>query len=347
MLQSNLRTIRAGIIGAGWVASARHAPAICSAPGTQLVGVFDRNPDAARKLAAAHDAPIATDSLEQLLQADLDFVSICTPPFAHLDTASQAMRAGADVFLEKPMAMSLHEAQELASIASDQRRILSVSHNFLFSRSMRHVRSELRSGRTGAIRQVIAFQASSPRRRLPAWYGELPLGLFFDESPHLLYILGNLLGDLRVAYAQADLWPEGGPQPVRSLQAIFNSPTAPAVLTMTFDSPVSEWHVLILCEKEILAVDLFRDISVVVPSDGQHRALDILRTSATATFAHARGFARSGMELVQGRQDWGHGRLIRSFIRAVRDRGPAPVPIHDSLRVVALTDEILHFVARA
>jgi hypothetical protein len=153
-----------------------------------------------------------------------------------------------------------------------------------------------------------------------------------------------MLGDLNLVSATAVGNEPGAEQPVRSVHAVLSSAVAPATVTMTFETPVSEWHLIVVCEKRILMADLFRDISVVLGPDGAHGAADILRTSAMAGWQHMAGFAASGARLVAGRQHWGHETLIDRVIAAVQHGRPSPVPVEDSLKVVRVTDGILQAI---
>ena len=105
-------------------------------------------------------------------------------------------------------------------------------------------------------------------------------------------------------------------------------------LTMVFDSPISEWHVTSVAEKAVVDVDLFRDVVVSTGSDGQHRAREVLRTSARATASHLWGFAKSGSRLARNKQFWGHDKLIADFISAIRADGPSPVAPDKALSVL-------------
>jgi predicted dehydrogenase len=335
------RTLRVGILGAGWVAGDRHVPAYRRHPAVELVAVYDHVRRSADSFADAHDIPFATHSLDAFLDYGLDLVSICTPPFAHHTEAVAALRAGCHVFLEKPMAMNVAEAEAIAGAARAAGRLLCVSHNFLFSRAMRRLRRVLDSGEAGAVRFVVGLQASSPHRRLPAWYGDLPAGLFFDESPHLLYLMGALLGDLRVVSATTTPGAPGSAQPVGSLHAALASERAPATLTMIFEAPLSEWHLIVVCRERVLLADLFRDISVVLGRDGEHKARDILTTSAAVGGQHLAGFLSSGARYTARRQHWGHQTLIHAMVDAVLRDGASPVPIEEALRVVRVTEDIL------
>lgn len=340
MPQRNQR-VRVGITGAGWVATDRHLPAYLAHPDVDVVAIHDPHITRARRLGGLGEVPLATDRWDEFLEQRLDLVSVCTPPFKHAQQAVALLEADTHVFLEKPMAMDLESAQEIARVATSRDRSVCVSHNFLYSRSMQRLRRVLDSGAAGEIRSVMGVQASSPGRRLPSWYGQLPAGLFFDESPHLLYLVDSLLRSPRLLAATADAAPPGAEQPVRSLHALLTSETAPATLTMCFDAPVSEWYLVVVCERRVLTADLFRDISVVLGPDGGHGPTDILRTSASALAQHVAGFAGSGARHISGRQSWGHQTLIHQMVDAVRDGSPAPVPVADSLRVVAMTDAIL------
>lgn len=335
------RVLRVGILGAGWVAGDRHAPVYRRLRRTHLVAVCDQRPDRARTFAQRHGIAVATDSLDELLACDLDLVSICTPPFAHRDQAIALLRAGCHVFLEKPMAMNLADAEAMAAAARVSNRLLCVSHNFLFSRAMRRIRRLLASDETGAIQFVIGMEVSSPDRRLPTWYGELPAGLFFDESPHLVYLIASLLGDIQVTSAVAVPNAPGAEQPVRSVHVVLSSAQAPATVTMTFAAPLSEWHLIIVCERRILMADLFRDIAIVLGPDRSHRAQDILWTSLALGTQQATGFLSSGVRFAAKRAFWGHEILIGELVDAILHGKTSPVPMEDALRVVRVTDAIL------
>lgn len=338
--------LRAGIIGAGWVARDRHLPAYRKIDGVEIAAIQDRQPERAASLAkAAGGSAQATDSLSELLDLCPDVVSICTPPFAHREPALAALERGVAVFMEKPMAMSHPEALEIAEAAKASGTLLTISHNFLFSRSMQRVKRAMAAGKAGRVISVLGVQASSPRRRLPDWYGQLPCGLFFDESPHLLYLMRSVLGDFELAGAVASKAAAGARQPVSAIQAVFRSGDATAALSMSFEAPVSEWFLVITCERRVFALDLFRDISVVLAPDGEHRALDILRTSVSAGFQHGLGIASTGGRLLGKRQSWGHEELIRRVVKAVRAGGPSPVPVEDSLHVAKVMDDIVAAVS--
>jgi scyllo-inositol 2-dehydrogenase (NADP+) len=330
-------TVRVGCIGAGWVARSRHIPAFRSHPDVQVVAVYDRQSERAASLAGELGIPAHFDDLDALLRQELDIVTICTPPWTHAPLAMAALEQGAHVFTEKPMAMNTTEAEAMVAAADSADRLLCVSHNFLFSRSVQRVDRLLADSQP--IQFAFATQLSSASRRLPTWHDQLPGGLFMDEAPHMLYTLQHFLGRLDVEHVRATRDPRTG-LPL-TVEVAVGGARAPGQVVTVFGGPVSEWHVIVVTPDRVFDLDLFRDIVVSVGSDGAHRPLDILATSARVVSSHAAGFVSSGGRYMRGRLFWGHDVIIRLFVDATRGRNQVPVSQADSLGIVRLTDAIL------
>lgn len=331
-------TVRVGVIGTGWVAQDRHIRAFRRHREAELVTVFDRKPERASQVAERMRIPHWSADMEEFLGSGLDAVSIATPPWTHAELAAAALERGIHVFTEKPMAMSLAEARGMVDAATKAGRLLCVSHNFLFSRAVEKARRFL--GDDPGIQYAAAVQLSSLRRRLPDWYRDLPGGLFFDESPHLLYMLQDFLGaPLQVDHVRGRRGPGGSE--IEALEVLLTGSRASGQMTMVFGAPVSEWQVVLTAKRGVVALDLFRDIAIRLRPDGAHLPRDILRTSARALAGHAFGFLTSGTRYATRRQFWGHDEIVRRFVDAVLGRGPSPVAPEESLGVVAATDRIL------
>lgn len=332
-----MSALRIGIAGAGWVATERHLPSYLRLPGVEVVAVYDRDRERAGRLGDhIAGAALATPDLDLFLAEGLDVVSVATSPWSHAEIAIRSLSAGAHVFTEKPMALDGAEARQMTDAARKADRLLAVSHNFLYSRAMQETRRKL-AGAT--VDYAAGLQLSSESRRLPAWYRDLPGGLMFDEAPHLVYTLNDLLGGaLRLDHARADIDDTGQP---RTVELLVAGESGRGQITMVFNAPVSEWHVLASSARGVLGLDLFRDIAVQVRPDGAHKARDIARTSVSALGGHALGFARAGARLVRGAQFWGHDELIAAFVEAVRRGSPAPVSLDEALAVVDFTDSVL------
>jgi predicted dehydrogenase len=171
----------------------------------------------------------------------------------------------------------------------------------------------------------------------------LPLGLFYDESPHLLYLLRHFLGDDR-ELLHTTVVPSTRTPPTATPAQVTGQygGAVPATLVMNFEAPVSEWHVVLLGDRGLATVDVFRDIATFVPNDELHRTRQVLRTSIAGTVAHWWGYARSGPAHMRGRLRYGNDEVFRRFARAVRSgRSPEGIAGVDGLAVVRAQHDLL------
>ncbi|MGK5684291.1 Gfo/Idh/MocA family protein [Actinoplanes sp. URMC 104] len=122
---------RVGLVGAGGVAQ-RHARVLAGLPNVQLVAVTDVVPEAAGELAGTHGMKVVPD-VEALLSEGLDAAYVCVPPFAHGPAERAVIEAGIPLFVEKPIAVDLDKARELAALASDRKLLTAVGHHWRYS----------------------------------------------------------------------------------------------------------------------------------------------------------------------------------------------------------------------
>jgi predicted dehydrogenase len=335
------RDLRVGVIGCGWVGANRHIPSYKRDDRAAVQAVYDRNIEKARRVANENEIPCAHDTLDGFLDENLDIVSICTPPWTHADLASDVLRAGVNVLTEKPMAMNPPEAQKMVDVAEETSQTLGVVHNFLYATSMRKARQKIASGAAGDVKSVVGFQTSSPRRHLPSWYPDLPGQLFYDESPHLLYLLQEFLGDFDVDGVTLQQIPEKK-QEVQTVNANFRSMTGQTgTITMVFDAPLSEWHVVIICERKVFVVDIFRDICLEFEEEEAHDAKDVVGTSLSAMAQETLGMATSGVRMATDNLLFGMGELTSRYIDSIMTKTEPPVTGSEGAEVVETMHDIL------
>ena len=117
--------LAAGVAGAGAFGSV-HARKYAGSPGVQLLRVYDPHLDRARALAADHGAE-GFDDLHAFLDG-LDVVTVAAPGAAHAELGAAALKAGAHLYVEKPLAVTLREADDLVSAAAKAGRVLACGH---------------------------------------------------------------------------------------------------------------------------------------------------------------------------------------------------------------------------
>jgi len=328
------KPIRIGIVGLGWVSTHRHIPSLLRNPRFQIIGIADRNESLAeawgRKLRVPHCTANAINDITWMEHADA--IDVATAPMSHHALAGDALAAGKHVITEKPFAMSLDEGRDLLARAKKNQRILAIVHNFQFSSAVQKLEQDLQNGTIGPIRSIVATQWGNPSRRLPVWYDQLPGGLFYDESPHLLYLVKRLSpAALSLESVDACASTLGHRTPA-SIDAHFRAQaphgTIPVAINCRFESPLSEWHVAVLGEHAAGIVDVFRNIYLRLPNDGAHGTRQVLRTSLQASWAHWWQHVTNGPRHLSGSLLYGNPTIFERFADAIIS-GDSPQSISD------------------
>jgi predicted dehydrogenase len=193
--------VRVGLVGAGPWARMLHAPMLAGGPETTLAGVWARRPEAARELAEAHGTR-AVGSLEELWDG-CEAVAFAVPPDVQAELATVAARAGKHLLLDKPVALGVGAAEELAAAVAEAGV---VSQMVLTNRYGPHGRAFLDAAEgfevvgarcaslSGAVLGGSPF-ATPWRRR----YGAL-----LDVGPHLLDLLEATVGPIEELSGRGD-----------------------------------------------------------------------------------------------------------------------------------------------
>ncbi|MEI6339564.1 MAG: Gfo/Idh/MocA family oxidoreductase, partial [Verrucomicrobiota bacterium] len=118
---------RWGLIGYGDLAEKRAASALEQAPGHSLAALWGRSEERTADFARRHSIPLAARSLDELWEAGLDAVYVCTPPDSHREYTLAALARKIPVLVEKPMADSAEAAEEMAAAAEREQTTLGVA----------------------------------------------------------------------------------------------------------------------------------------------------------------------------------------------------------------------------
>ncbi len=156
-------SVRIGIIGSGGIAGA-HVKAYKQMPDVEIVAVADVVAGKAADFIerTGLTGAQAFEDHRRLLELDLDGVSVCTPNVAHHRTSVDALEAGKHVLTEKPMAVTLEQALEMARAGKRAGRILTVGFQPRYDPNMKMVKQIVQSGRLGKIYYV---ETGGGRRR--------------------------------------------------------------------------------------------------------------------------------------------------------------------------------------
>jgi len=114
----SLRAVRIGLIGCGRIAQAAHLPAIAKTDAAELIAVCDPSEALAKGVGSRYGVPSFLDT-DELLEQPIDAVVVAIPDRFHAPVGAAALRAGKHVLMEKPLAPSAREAEELMRLAAE------------------------------------------------------------------------------------------------------------------------------------------------------------------------------------------------------------------------------------
>ncbi len=197
-----MKKLKVGIVGAGYV-SAHHLRALKSLEDVQVVGVADLDLSKAQEVARSFGLPNAYQSVDELLAAGVDVVHVLTPPAFHAAVAIRALRAGSHVLVEKPMAETPQQCDEMIAAAEVSGKRLCIVHSGRLDPIVLRGVEIAHSGRIGDVISLDFHRSSdyppwAGGGKLPPQYrkGSYP---FQDLGIHGLAIAEAFLGKMQSA----------------------------------------------------------------------------------------------------------------------------------------------------
>jgi predicted dehydrogenase len=178
--------LRIGVIGYGYWGP-NLVRNFAADPRTRVVAIAEQSP--ARRQVAATAVPhikCVADAAAVIGDPGIDAVAIATPIFTHHALAKAALEAGKDVVIEKPLAPSVAEAEELAQLAARNSRVLMVDHTFVYTAAVRKIRDVIARGELGRV-----LYLDSVRINLGLFQPDY--NVIWDLAPHDLTIMDYVL----------------------------------------------------------------------------------------------------------------------------------------------------------
>jgi predicted dehydrogenase len=162
-------------------------------PDCELKTVCDVNAARLKHLSTLYpDVEGTTDSQQFLHDNRLDAVVIATPVKHHYSLAKASLLAGKHTFIEKPMASSSAECEELIEIAQRNGLVLMIDHTFLYSSPVQKIAEIVQAGDLGDIRYINC-------RRLNLGLFQKDINVAWDLAPHDISIILHILGEFPTA----------------------------------------------------------------------------------------------------------------------------------------------------
>ncbi len=311
-----MKDVRLGVIGVG-VMGERHCRVALNLPHVELVGVSDLNEERGRLIADHYETAFYPNYQDLLTQVDAVVVATITP--AHYRLASDCLTQGVHVFVEKPIAASVQEAEDLVRMANEWSLVLQVGHIERFN----PVLIELKNVLDG-----LELINVSIRRLSPFDTSKTDVDVIHDLMIHDLDLILNLMGS---EMASIGAWG----------RSVFTEVVDHAVATFSFrDGPVVTLTSSRVTEQKV------RDIEII--ARGAYVQADLLNKSI---LIHRRTFPQyvNGGSTAKYHQESIIERIyvpaseplmleLRHFVDCVREESVCQVPGIDGLRALQLAE---------
>jgi len=319
--------LKAAVIGVGAMGQ-HHARVYDQITETQLAGVADANTEAGERIARLHHTTTYTDHHELLDETRPDVVTVAVPTEFHARVALDALEAGCHVLIEKPIAATEEQAQELIERADALGRKLMVGHIVRFDPAVQALKERLEAGELGHIFQVRC-------RRLGPFPARIQdVGVVIDLATHDLDMIRYLTGQEVVrVYAETE-------QEIHSehedllIGTVRLADGTIGVLDINWLTPTKVRELTVTGERGMFRVDhLMQDLYFY-----ENAETDSERWSAISLL---RGVSEGRMIRYPVHKYEPLKAELESFVRAVLDDEPVPVSGKDGLAALKLARALI------
>lgn len=132
---------------------------------------------------------VTTDYQEILKDGDIKGVVISTPAFTHYDLAQEALQAGKDVFVEKPLALKYSQGEELVSLAKAKKEVLFVGHLLRYHPVVVKLKELINAGYLGKVQYIYSHRLNMGKLRTEE-------NILWSFAPHDISVILHLLGEM-------------------------------------------------------------------------------------------------------------------------------------------------------
>jgi len=210
--------VKWGIIGCGDVTEVKSGPAFQKVENSELVAVMRRNGEKAADYARRHNVPKWYDDAEKLINdPDINAIYVATPPDTHAEYAIRSMQAGKPVYVEKPMAMSALECQQMIDVSKQTGMPLYVAYYRRAQPYFVKIKQLIELPAIGEIKMInLILHHAAEQEELdnkPSWRVDPAIsggGHFHDLASHQIDFLEYAFGPIKeargIALNQAGLY---------------------------------------------------------------------------------------------------------------------------------------------
>lgn len=334
--------LRIGMIGCGyWGPNLLRN--FAKLPDVHVAAVADRSPERRAFVRSGYPKTATVEDAEAVLaDPEISAVVIATPAATHADLTQQALEAGKDVFVEKPLAMTTDDAVRLTRLAEREGRILMVGHTFLFNEAVREVKRRIDAGELGEIYYLYS-------QRLNLGIVRSDINAAWNLAPHDISI-GNYLMGANPVRAAASSVQALQPESPRLDDVVFMSLTYPSGAVMhthvSWLDPRKTRTMTVVGDKKMIVYDDVAQDKLHIYDKGISKG-DPVPEEQASDFARHRMITRAGDLLVPNlRVPEPLSVEAQHFVECLRSRETPLTDGHNGIAVTAALEAVDLSLAR-
>ena len=317
------------VIGAGHMGR-HHVRTYTQVPGAKLVAVIDANVQRARELAEPLGAKWAAQWSPEL--CDIRAVTVAVPTVQHLAVSRPLIERGIHVLIEKPLAPTAAEADELAALARRHNVIVQVGHTERFNPAVRAV------GRLGLRPKFVEAHRISPFT-----FRSADIGVVFDLMIHDIDVMLHLVRDEVERVDAVGVNVLGRHEDIANARINFRG-GAVANLTASRLALKTERKLRVFAEKAYVSLDYQKKIGVAITLDRNLDVLKMARERNLEDLSQVAGLDFGKMVQVEPLQIDDRDPLrteVEAFLECIRTGSRPPVSAEDGAAAVRLAEQIV------
>ncbi len=333
--------LRVGVIGTGGIMRGAHMPGWKSAPEVEVVAACDASPAALERFAKEFGISRTFADAEQLAAMDgLDIVDVATPNRAHTAAVLAALKHGKHVICEKPLAVTTAEVRQIAAAAKAAKKTVMTAQNMRWGARSQSIK---RFVDAGALGEVYYSRIHAVRRH---WIPTSPT--FIDHA----ISGGGPCMDIGVHALDLGLWLMGFPEPVR----VTGTTRVNFAKGNVIPGAWGEWDRSRFTVEDFASgfVHFNNGTTMVIEASWlQHQrekedfSARLFGSKASVHWPSGEYSSTVGPSLVDGVIEeatglqGSHTEEIHAFVKAIREGAPSPVPIEQTIKVIAILEAIV------
>jgi len=337
--------VKAAIVGAGLIAGKKHIPAFIKHKSkVELVALCDLNQEGAQKLATQFGIPrVYADIGEMIEKEKPELVDICTPPQTHVRLAIEAMKRGCNVLIEKPMALTVAECDQIVAAEQQYKVKVCVGHSDLFYYPFMEARELVAKGTIGELRGMRIF-LSTPTDYMTSredhWAHKLPGGVIGESGPHIVYMTLAFINPVRRVSVDALKLLDFPWSKYDDYRINLIGDKAACSVTLSYTTDQWAARVDLMGSKGILTLDL-EAMYLVNSRRPTLKPMPVALSILSESGQIVQNLMAKGMKLAAGKYDNTHDIIVSRFVDSIAQGTRSPVTAVEGREAVRVLNMIV------